>query len=111
MITATHLLNTTVSVERREAATDDGIGGQTSEWVIVGVLPARISQPTDDEMRVALAEDRRLTHRVYFAPGADVWRGDQIVTAEGVVLFVTAVVEPSEPAYLRAMCAATQAGF
>jgi head-tail adaptor len=110
MIAADHLLNTIVAVQRRQV-TDDGMGGQQVTWDAIGEQPARISQPTDEELWVAAREHRDLTHRVYLTAGADVFRGDRIVTAAGIVMGVEAVVQPSEPAYLRAECSYGQAGF
>jgi head-tail adaptor len=110
MITADHLLNTTVVLWRREMTPDEQ-GGQESAWEQVGELPARISQPPPGELQIEGAQvTRDLTHRVYVQAGTDIVRGDRIVTTTGLVLRVESVIDPSEPAYRRAQCVLTQDG-
>jgi len=104
------LLDTEVVHERRETQ-DDGMGGQISEFNVIGFKFVRISQPLDEEVRVALQEEKRFTHRVYCNPDEDVDRGDRFTTHDGLTMTVEAVIVPSYPAYKRAQCQATQEGW
>lgn len=112
MITADHLLNRTVTVER-VTTSEDGMAGQQVTWTEVGTQPARIAQPAaggrGGEVVVAASVEQTLTHRVYLLAGADVIRGDRLTTDTGEHMRVQAVFEPSEPAYRRADCVAPQA--
>jgi len=114
MITADHLLNTTVELRRRRT-TDDGMGGQESEWETVGTLPARVSQPATGgqagEQVIAAQAARRITQRIYLEASTDVTRGDMLVTVDARELMVEAMVQPSEPAYRRADCVDQQEGI
>lgn len=110
MITADHLLNTTITVRRR-VTQSDGVGGQESEWTTLGESPARVSQPPPGELLVIAGQTKRdLTHRVYFPAGTDIVRGDRVLTAGGAELAVESVLDPSEPAYRRAQCVLAQEG-
>ena len=104
------LLDTEVVHERRETQ-DDGMGGVTSEFNVLGFKLVRISQPLDEEVRVALQEEKRFTHRVYLDPDDEVERGDRFTTHDDLTMTVKAVVVPSYPAYKRAQCEATQEGY
>jgi SPP1 family predicted phage head-tail adaptor len=102
------MLNTTVEVWR-EVTADDGGGGQSNTRQQVGTARARASQPSARERQAADQSGAELTHIVYFAPGEDVRRRDELRRADGQALTVTAVYEPSEPGtYLRADCTARQ---
>lgn len=101
------LLNTSVEVWRAQFV-DDGGGGQSTTWQQIATQRARLSQPSARERQAADQSGAELTHIVYLAPGADVQRRDELRRG-GLVLEVTAVLEPSEPGtYLRADCTARQ---
>lgn len=102
------MLNASADVYR-ETRTDDGLGGSTVAWVLVGPVRARFSQPSATERVVAQQNGADMTHVVYLLPTADVRRGDEL--RRGTVTYeVLATFEPSEPGtYLRADCKARQA--
>lgn len=101
------LLNRTVPVWRKGTIVDAG-GGQKTIWQQVGTVRGRRSQPSARE-RTAAAQARAALDQIwYFAPSADVRRGDELRLA-GQVWQVTATFEPSEDGtYLRADCTARQ---
>ncbi|MCI0384585.1 head-tail adaptor protein [Streptomyces sp. CNQ085] len=97
------LLNIKVPVWRATTV-DDGGGGQSTEWAQVGTPRARRSQPTARERTSADQAGAALDEVWYFAPSADVRRGDEL-RPPGRVLKVVATFEPSVPGtYLRANC-------
>lgn len=98
-----HRLNTRINV-RREVSAPDGGGGTSTSWQTVAELPARISQPSPAQADRERGDrsGAELTHQVYFAPGADVRRGDELHTADGMVLVVLSTIAPSVRIYLRA---------
>ncbi len=85
----------------------DGSGGQTTTWVHLGAVRARVSQPTAAERVAAQQAGAEHTQPVYVAPRADVRRGDELRGPEGSWR-VGAVFRPSEPVYLRADCELVQ---
>lgn len=92
----------------RATTSDDGGGGQETTWSQVGTPRARMSQPTARERQAADQAQAQLDETWYFAPDADVRRGDELRPA-GRVVEVFAVFEPSEPGtYLRADCTVRQ---
>lgn len=97
-----HLLNRSVLVLRPET-TGDGGGGQVTTWSPVGTVRGRVSQPTSRERETGDQHGADLTHEVYFAPRADVRRGDRLQVGTDL-LEVLATYEPSRPKYLRADC-------
>jgi hypothetical protein len=108
-----HLLNTTLEVWRAVLVPDVG-GGQTETRVLQSTQRARVSQPSSAQRAVGDQNGADITDVVYFEPGADVRRGDELrrpspSTPAGPVerLDVWAVFEPSAPGtYLRADCRA-----
>ena len=110
-----HLLNAEAEVWRAALAGDGG-GGQIETRVLQSVQRARFSQPSSAQRVVGDQNGADITHVVYFAPGADVRRGDELrprVDSEALSLLakqrldVWAVYEPSAPGtYLRADCRA-----
>ncbi|MDQ1037268.1 head-tail adaptor [Streptomyces sp. V3I8] len=101
------LLNRKVPVWRATTS-DDGGGGQETAWAQVGTPRARMSQPTARERQAADQSESQLDETWYFAPDADVRRGDEL-RPPGRVVEVFAVFEPSEPGtYLRADCTVRQ---
>lgn len=108
------LLNTTVEVWR-PSTTDDGSGGQTTDVLLVDArVRARVSQPapaggdTGANRTDGNQSGADLITPIYFAPGQDVRRGDEIRAPGGRVFDVDAVVDPSEVAYVRADCTRRQ---
>lgn len=99
-------LNRRLAHYRREE-TDDGSGGVITEWVNLGTVRGRVSQPTAAERVAAQQAGADHTQPVYVQPRADVRRGDELRGAEGRWR-VVAVFRPSEPVYLRADCELTQ---
>lgn len=91
----------------RQDTVQDGSGGQVTEWVSLGTVRARVSQPTAAERVAAQQAGATHTQPVYVQPRADVRRGDELRGPEGSWR-VTAVFRPSEPVYLRADCELTQ---
>ena len=99
-------LNRRLEHYRREEE-PDGSGGVMTDWVRLGSVRARVSQPTAAERVAAQQAGAEHTQPVYVQPRADVRRGDELRGAEGAWR-VTAVFRPSEPVYLRADCKLTQ---
>lgn len=95
-------LNRTLTVWRPDPI-DDGAGGQDVDYVEVGDVRARVSQPTAVERVAAAQAGAEHTHVVYVRPDADVARGDEL-RGGGQVFRVASTVMPSEPVYLRANC-------
>ena len=87
---------------RRPVLTDDGAGGQVVTWSTVGVVRARVSQPSAAERVAAMQAGALHTHAVYAQSEADVRRGDELVHGDGRGWRVKAVYGPSEQVYLRA---------
>lgn len=94
-----HLLNQSLDVWRATVQ-GDGMGGQTTTWVQVGSIKARLSQPSAQEREVAAHKEAELTQVIYALPGADVVRGDEL-HGFGTAYVVLATFQPSKPAYLR----------
>ena len=109
MSRAGRLLNTSVAVWRT-TTTDDGGGGQETSLGYVGIVRARLSQPSARERQAADQAGTELTHIVYLPDGADVRRGDELrPPADVAALIVKATFQPSVPGtYLRADCTARQ---
>lgn len=101
-----HLLNTTVTSQRRQTV-PDGRGGQTTSWVDRDDRPARVSQPNGAETVVGDAGEVRVTGYVYLLPDDDTERGD-LLGHNGRTLEVIEVVEPSVSSYRRATCTDAQ---
>lgn len=97
-----HLLNRTAAVSRRMTIGDGG-GGRAAAWLPVGTPRCRVSQPHPVERERAGQSGADLEATVYFAPAADVRRGDRL-DVDGDELEVVAVFSPSEAIYLRADC-------
>lgn len=97
-----HLLNAQVTVWRRTSV-PDGSGGQATAWVEVGPVRCRISQASAAERVAARQAGADHTQPVYFRPGSDVRRGDEL-RGGGQTWRVVADVVPSEVVYLRADC-------
>lgn len=96
------LLRTKLQVWRR-VMQPDGSGGQHTVWIQAGTEPARISQASAEERRVAQQYGARLTHRVHLRPDADVLRGDDLLDpSSGEAHRVLATLVPSVRVYLRA---------
>jgi SPP1 family predicted phage head-tail adaptor len=94
------LLNRSLDVAR-ETSAPDGMGGTTTTLATVGTVAAKVDQPSTAEQQVAAQSGSRHTHNAYFAPTADVRRGDTL-TGDGDTFDVLSVVEPSEPIYRKA---------
>lgn len=97
-----HLLNTTVVV-KRPTLTPDGMGGYTETLAEVATESAKVDQATAAERQTAAQWQSPHTHNVYFAPTANVRRGDELVWGART-LRVIATVQPSRPVYLKAEC-------
>ncbi|WP_435107795.1 head-tail adaptor protein [Nocardiopsis synnemataformans] len=97
-----HRLNARLALWRRTSV-PDGSGGQTTTWTEVGPIRCRLSQPSAAERVAARQAGADHTQPVYFNPGADVQRGDELRRG-GQVWRVAATVVPSEAVYLRADC-------
>lgn len=97
-----HLLNHRLAQWRREER-PDGAGGVITEWVDLGPLRCRISQPSAAERIAAQQAGAEHTQPVYLSPAASVRRGDEL-REPGRTWRVVAVYTPSEPVYLRADC-------
>ncbi|GLH94904.1 phage head closure protein [Phytohabitans aurantiacus] len=87
----------------RPELVDDGAGGQDVEYVEVGQVRGRVSQPTAAERVVAMQAGAEHTAAVYLHPSADVRRGDEL-RGDGDTFRIKATITPSEPVYLRADC-------
>lgn len=95
-----HLLNRTLTVTRA-ATTDDAGGGRSTNYVDVGTVRARISQPSAEDREVGQRAEARITHHVYVRPDADVQRGDRLVDGAQSYYEVLAAVQPSAAVYTR----------
>jgi head-tail adaptor len=96
-------LNQTVT-HRREVDADDGAGGTSSTWTTIDTPRVRIPQPTATERLHADQAQAEHTQPVYFLPGYDVRKDDQLVHADGRTWRVAAVLHPSKTKYTRADC-------
>lgn len=98
-----HRLNRRVDIWR-VTRTPDGGGGTSDTWGPVHEqVPARMSQPHATERERAERSGAELSHQVYFRPGTDVRRHDE-VRVGGRRFTVLWVVEPSIEIYKRADC-------
>ena len=101
----THLLNTTVQVQRRQV-TPDGIGGEEVAWVNIATEGARVSLPAGSATSAVLSAGQSLEQvpfYVYLEPSSEVNRGDVLVdSSDGRKLWVEATVRPSIHAYTQA---------
>jgi SPP1 family predicted phage head-tail adaptor len=95
-----HLLNRRLEVHR-PATGGDGAGGQTVTFVAVGEVAAKVDQPSAAERTEAGQWGAEHSHDIYFLPGADVRRGDQL-HGDGQVFRVLATAAPSRSVYLKA---------
>jgi len=92
----------------RQVPTADSMGGQSTVHTLIGRLPCRRRQPiVSAEGENAQADTAGVTETVYFMPGVDVRRNDEL-HIDGDVLDVHAVYTPSAPVYLRADCLSRQ---
>lgn len=109
MTSVAHLLDRTCTTKRFLRASD-GQGGWTETYTDhLTDVPCRRSSPSPADRTVADQLQAVVSHTVYFTPGVDVKRGDQIAV-DGYVLLVEAVVAPSVDVYLKALCSETQQG-
>lgn len=91
-----------------------GTGRHGKQWPAaadVSGVPCRVSQPNASEVERARTMDVDYATPIYFPTGTDVRRHDRVtITASPVAAHlgldaeVTAVVSPSQPAYVRADC-------
>lgn len=95
-----HLLNRALEVHR-PATVADGSGGQQVTYTLVGTVAAKVDQPTAAEKERGEQWQAEHSHTIYFAPGADVRRGDEL-RGGGQSWRVLAVVAPSHGTYLKA---------
>ncbi|MEV3848094.1 phage head closure protein [Streptomyces microflavus] len=87
----------------RETTEKDGAGGQTSTWVQVGEVRAKVDQPSAADRMLAQQAGSKHSHTIYLADGSDVHRGDQL-RGDDQTFTVHATLQPSGPRYLRADC-------
>lgn len=97
-----HLLNTSLVV-KRPTLTSDGMGGYVETLTTVATESAKVDQATANERQVAAQWQSAHTHNVYFAPTANVRRGDELLWGDRTFR-VLATVQPSRPVYLKAEC-------
>jgi head-tail adaptor len=95
-----HLLNRRLSV-LRPSTVPDGSGGQWATYTLVGEIAAKVDQPTARERAEGDQWGAEHSHTVYFRPGADVRRGDEL-HGGGQRFRVLATAAPSRSAYLKA---------
>lgn len=97
-------LRETLAVWRR-VSTEDPYGGTTSVLQQIGTVAAKVSQPAAAEQIEAQQAGSNMVMIVHMAPGAGVFRGDELRRANGDKLRVKYTIFPSDPsAYLRADC-------
>jgi SPP1 family predicted phage head-tail adaptor len=101
------MLNRTLTVTRR-ILTDDGAGGSTQTWVVVGTVRAQVNQPTDLEQIRAGVNGNTNTHDIHMLPNSDVRVGDRL-SGDGQLFEVIATQTPSRPVYHKAVCELRQA--
>lgn len=105
----THELNRRFRV-MRPGTTGDAGGGSTATYADLGIVRAKVSQPTSAEQSEAQQAGATFTVVAHLNPRADVRRGDYLVALDdGDSLRVKSTVVPSEPVYLRADCEQLQA--
>jgi len=80
---AGHLMNTTVTVQRR-SSTKDGSGGQAAGGAYVAVpglagLPALIQPTTGKAMRATAQRQVFLSHHIYLSERYAISRGDRVM--------------------------------
>lgn len=112
MSRVSRLLNQRVEIWRAVRVSDGG-GGWRTTFVHQLDTRARFSQPSalGREQVVAEQGHAEWVAHVYFEPGTDIQRNDEIRRTGKQKLIVEAVIEPSESGtYLRANCSAEQVG-
>ena len=87
----------------RPSMTDDGMGGRTRSWVLVGTVRCKVDVPSAREREAGGQWSAEHTHSVFLLPKADVRRGDEI-RGGPEPLRVLAVMEPSRRDYRKAVC-------
>lgn len=102
-----HLWNRALAHYRTETVRND-MGGLDEQRIRLGVIAARVPQPTALERVMARSQvgpqqgQAELTQPVYCDPGEDVRRGDELVDeTTGEVFRVVAAIRPSVAVYLR----------
>ncbi len=101
---STHELNRRFRV-MRPGSTGDSSGGSVPTLTEVGIVRAKISQPTTAEQYEAQQAGSTFTVIAHLKPTADVRRGDRLIALDdGDSLRVKSTVTPSDPVYLRADC-------
>lgn len=103
-----HELPERLTHQRRQTVPDD-LGGESSQLVELGTVPAKVSQPAAAEQLEAEQAGSTMTMIVHMMPDADVRRGDTLVRVDGELLRVKYTIHPSQrDAYLRADCELVQ---
>ncbi|MFC4333865.1 phage head completion protein [Salininema proteolyticum] len=96
-----HLLNQALT-HQRPTTVPDGAGGSTTTMVDLAVKACRVSQSTASERLYGAQAQADHAQPIYFAPGEDVRKDDQLGDDDGRAWRVTAVIRPSKAAYVRA---------
>lgn len=92
----------TLTVWRRSSESDS-YGGTSSEFLQVGTVAAKVSQPAAAEQIEAQQAGSNMTMIIHMRSTEAVYRGDELHRANGDKLRVKYTIQPSDPsAYLRA---------
>ena len=103
------LLLDTVEVYRPTLVAD-GRGGRTRSFASVGVVRAKVGQPSTDERATAARLGAVLSAVVHVAFGADVRRGDELDVGHPRRVRVVSVTTNSRRTYARIECEEVQGG-
>jgi head-tail joining protein len=93
----------------RTTTVPDGLGGFTTVTALAGTVRCKVDSATANERESGGQWSAEHTHSVFAVPSADIRRGDEIRGGRAP-LRVLAVVEPSSPVYIKAICAADEPG-
>jgi hypothetical protein len=75
----------------RVTETPDDRGGVSRSWSLVGTLPMTVTQPAEQEQTVGLREGVDGGYVLTWLLGADVRRGDRVVTYIGATIEVRTI--------------------
>ena len=90
----THLLNQTATIQSMTKTTD-GRGGHKETFSGTTTVKCRVRPASSQEIFLAAAEKREVTHIVYTDPGSGLVRGDHLVIGS-TTLEVLLLRNPSE---------------
>lgn len=96
-----HLLNRSVTVTRRTSSSD-GSGSNPTTPAVIATIRAKIDAARASDRMLADQDADRVTHTIYFNPGADIVRDD--VVNDGATDFkILSLLPPSRAHHLKTL--------